>query len=160
MPIRPSFSRRRIVRSERTTGRFYGRSPPMLGALSMGEPDPNARLRERRRQRRRRQIRIRRAVALGALLALGTGIALGARAVGGGHARAAPAEKHASRKGPAKPSRPAAPDELRGGHVTMALASLPGRLDRYLGGPGLDAIEPGVKDADRHVGPGTHYDAR
>src|SRR2546428_301248 len=62
MPIRPSASSRRIVRSERTTGRFCGRRPPMLGALSMGEPDPNPRLRERRRQRRRRRIRIGRVV--------------------------------------------------------------------------------------------------
>jgi hypothetical protein len=133
----------------------------MLGALSMGEPDPNARLRERRRQRRRRQIRIRRAVALGALLALGTGVALGARAVGGGgHPRTAPSEKYASRHAPAEPRRPEAPVTLRGVHVTMALASLPGRLDRYLGLPGLNAIELDVKDEDGHVGPGTYYDAK
>ena len=50
--LAPMISRRRIVRSERTTRRFYGRRPPMLGALSMGEPDTNARLRERRRQTR------------------------------------------------------------------------------------------------------------
>jgi len=127
----------------------------------MGEPDPNARLRERRRQRRRRQIRIRRAVALGALLALGTGVALGARAVGGGgHPRSASAENHASRHAQGKPRRPAAPGALRGVHVTMALASLPGRLDRYLGLPGLNAIELDVKDEDGHVGPGTYYDAK
>jgi hypothetical protein len=134
----------------------------MLGALSMGEPDPNARFRERRKQRRRRQIRIRRAVALGALLALGTGVALGARAVGGGggHVRAAPARKHDVRQAPTRPTRPAMPDRLRGVHVTTALASLPGRLERYLGLPGLNTLELDVKDENGHVGPGTYYNAR
>jgi hypothetical protein len=126
----------------------------MLEPLSMGQADRNARLRERR-LRRRRQIRIRRAVALGVLLALGAGIALGARAVGGGHTTARPPARHAAHKGPGR----VAPDELRGVHVTMALASLPGRLQQYLSIPGLNAIELDVKDENGYVGPGTYYDA-
>src|ERR1051326_5875835 len=99
----------------------------MLEPLSMGQADRNARVRERRR-RRRRQVRIRRTVALGVLLALGAGIALGARAVGGGHKSATPAPTRSHK--PAAHKRPtrAVPEEIRGVHVTMATASLPGRL--------------------------------
>jgi hypothetical protein len=131
----------------------------MLVLLSMGELDREARLRERRR-RRRRQIRIRRTVALGVLLALGAGIALGARAVGGGHKAAAPASSRAHK--PAAHKRPTrvVPDEIRGVHVTMATASLPGRLQQYLSIPGLNAIELDVKDENGDIGPGTYYDAK
>jgi hypothetical protein len=131
----------------------------MLELLSMGEPDREARLRERRR-RRRRQIRIRRTVALGVLLALGAGIALGARAVGGRHKAAtpspSPARKHAAHNRPTR----VVPDEIRGVHVTMATASLPGRLQQYLSTPGLNAIELDVKDENGHVGPGIYYDVK
>ena len=44
------------------------------------------------------------------------------------------------------------PDEIRGVHVTMGLASLPGKLDEYLATPGLNAIELDVKDEDGRVG--------
>ena len=130
----------------------------MLERLLVGEPEHNARLRERRRQRRRRQIRIRRAVALGVLLALGAGIALGARAVGGGD-KAAPAARHV-RRAQHKPAGRVVPEEIRGVHVTMALASLPGRLDEYLSIPGLNAVELDVKDENGHIGPGVYYDAK
>ena len=129
----------------------------MLELLFMGEPDRNARVSERRR-RRRRQIRIRRTVALGVLFALGAGIALGARAVGGGHKKSTSA-RGAARPVAHKPTR-AVPDEIRGVHVTMATASLPGRLQQYLSIPGLNAIELDVKDEDGHIGPGIYYDAK
>jgi hypothetical protein len=129
----------------------------MLVALSMGEPDPSARFRERRRLRRRRQVRLRRSVAVGVLLALGAGVALGARAVGGKHHAAAHASKQARRSAAHRPVRRAVPDEIRGVHVTMALASLPGRLEKYLGLPGLSALELDVKDENGRVGPGTYY---
>jgi len=126
----------------------------MLVALSMGEPDPNARARarERRRARRRRQIRIRRAVALGVLLALGAGVALGARAVSGRHGAAAHPAKEPRKSAARKPAGRVVPAEVRGVHVTMALASLPGRLEQYLGLPGLTAIELDVKDENGRVG--------
>jgi hypothetical protein len=122
----------------------------MLAVLSMGEQDPKARYRERRRQRRRRQVRIRRAVAVGVLLALAAGIALGARAVGGGgkHPAAGAKAEHQSVSGPNAPSMP---KEIRGVHVTMALASLPGRLSHYLATPDLNTIELDVKDEQGRV---------
>jgi hypothetical protein len=122
----------------------------------MAESDPNVRYRERRerRRRRKRQVRIRRAVALGVLFALAAGIALGARAVGGGddgaHSASAVGKREAGRT--REPAVRPVPDEIRGIHVTMDLASLPGKLDRYLELPGLNAIEVDVKDENGHVG--------
>ena len=113
----------------------------------MTEPDSSARQRERRRQRRRRQVRLRRTVAGGVLLALAAGITLGARAVGSHQSAAKPAAA-----GKAKPARREVPDEIRGVHVTMALASLPGKLEEYLALPGLNTIELDVKDEDGRVG--------
>ena len=127
----------------------------MLDGLSMDDLDPNARSRERRRQRRRRQVRRRRAVAIAVLLALAAGITLGARSVGGGtsHDEAA---KTTRRPAPAaKPKAPghvAVPSEIRGVHVTMALASLPGKVREYLSLPGLNALELDVKDENGRVG--------
>jgi hypothetical protein len=118
----------------------------MLVALSMAEQDPSAWYRERRRQLRRRQIRIRRTVAACVLLGLVAGIALGAREVGGGeHATAPTKAEHeaAARRAPA---------EMRGVHVSMALASPPGKLDQYLAIPGLNTIELDVKDENGRVG--------
>jgi hypothetical protein len=125
---------------------------------SVGEPDHNARSQERRR-RRRRQIRIRRTVALAILLALAAGIALGARAVGSGHNAGAPSQLK-RRPVPHKPVQRAVPDEIRGVHVTMALASLPGKVQQYLSIPGLNTIELDVKDENGHIGPGIYYDAK
>jgi hypothetical protein len=112
----------------------------------MEEPHPKARSHELRRQRRRRQVRRRRAVAAGVLLALAAGITLGARAVGGGDG--ATAEPPGAAKGP----HMAVPREIRGVHVTMSLASLPGKLQEYLALPGLNTIELDVKDEDGRVG--------
>src|SRR5215210_869430 len=155
MPMRPSPSRRVIVRSERTTSAILWRS--MLGVLSMADQYPNARLRERRRQRRRRQVRIRRAVALAVLLAIAAGITLGARAVGGDGDSTAKSEPEQAARDTAEPAKPQAgqrqvPDEIRGVHVTMALASLPGKLREYLAMPGLNTIELDVKDENGEVG--------
>src|SRR2546429_1622474 len=106
----------------------------------MDTPDRNAAARERRRARRRRQVRIRRTVAVAVLLALAAGIALGARAVGGGKDASAPAAKSHQPAARAH-ATPPLPDQIRGVHVTMALASLPGKLRQYLVTPGLNAIE-------------------
>jgi hypothetical protein len=53
-----------------------------------------------------------------------------------------------------KPERTPFPTELRGVHITMALASLRGKLDEYLAltGEGLNAIELDVKDENGEVG--------
>jgi hypothetical protein len=126
----------------------------MLVVLSMADSDPNARYRERRRQRRRQQVRLRRTVAGGVLLGLAAGITLGARAVGGGHESASKdsANVPAAAKASQKPTRREVPDEIRGVHVTMALASLPGKLAEYAAMPGLNTIELDVKDENGRVG--------
>ena len=112
------------------------------------EPDVNARARERR-ARRRRQVRVRRAVAGGILLALAAGITLGARAVGSGHQSTASSRQASPAR---EPVTRAAPKEIRGVHVTMGLASLPGKLQHYLAIPGLNAIELDVKDENGRIG--------
>ena len=122
----------------------------------MASLDPNEHFRERRR-RRQRQIRIRRTVAIGILLAAVAGIALGARAVGSGgsaaHQRRAGVQPSKPRhERPALPAHVPAPNEIRGVHVTMALASLPGKLQQYLVIPGLNAVELDVKDENGRVG--------
>src|SRR5438132_1670691 len=117
----------------------------------MGDPDLNDRYGERRR-RRGRQVRIRRAVAIGVLLALGAGIALGARAVSRTHHAAAHPAKQSSRVPPQRSTGRIVPTEIRGVHVTMGLASLRGKLQQYLGIPGLNAIELDVKDENGRVG--------
>jgi hypothetical protein len=118
--------------------------------------DPNDRFRERRRQsivkRRRRRL-----AAVTILLALGAGLGAGATVIGG--------KKHedvystpAIREAPARVKQPAArvawPREVRGVHVTMALAGLEGKIDEYvaLKAYGLNALEVDVKDENGKIG--------
>jgi hypothetical protein len=122
----------------------------------MDAHDRTARLRERRREHRRRQVRRRRAVALAVLLAVVAGITLGARSVGGGGkaattVAAAPAKPTKTEPAVAK-GHVAVPKEIRGVHVTMALASLKGKLQQYLAMPGLNTLELDVKDENGRVG--------
>src|SRR3954453_14856040 len=128
----------------------------MLGG-PLDEHDHTARSRERRRQRRKRQVRRRRAVALAVLLAVVAGITLGARSVGSGGKRAQPVKtaapvKKRKPRGAVTAGHVAVPQEIRGVHVTMALASLRGKLLRYLTTPGLNRIELDVKDENGKVG--------
>lgn len=74
-----------------------------------------------------------------------------AHVAGAGNARAAtttaaPAEP--------KPEPRPYPDEIRGVHVTMALASIPGKIDEYLSltKHGLNALELDIKDENGEVG--------
>jgi hypothetical protein len=63
-----------------------------------------------------------------------------------------PAAKPAAAKKKAQqPGRPGPPAEIRGVHVTMALASLPGKLDEYTETLGLNTIELDVKDENGEV---------
>ncbi len=123
--------------------------------------EPNERFRARRENARRRRRR-RRAVAVGCLLAVITSLAAGARFViqddsarvaGKKPSQAAP--KPAAQQ-PAAPVRTprALPKEVRGIHVTMALASLDGKLEEYLElvDDGLNTIELDVKDENGEVG--------
>jgi hypothetical protein len=120
--------------------------------------DPNERFRSRRRQsRRRRAIRRTGALAVVALAAAGT--TLGARFLTERDARVAGAgggQTPTTQAAPAQPKpqpRPY-PAEIRGVHVTMALASVPGKIDEYLSltKHGLNTLELDVKDENGEVG--------
>jgi hypothetical protein len=115
-------------------------------------PDRNERFHERRREARRR--RRRRQLALVAVLALAAAsVGIGARFLapgessGGADTSATPTEKRE------KPQPRPLPYEMRGVHVTMALASLPGKLNEYfrLTRHGLNTIELDVKDENGEV---------
>jgi hypothetical protein len=118
--------------------------------------EPNERFRARRKAARRRRRR-RRALAFGVLLALTASLAVGAKFVIPGEkaTSAAPAKK-----APAPKPRPvvkqprALPDEVRGIHVTMALASLDGKMAEYLElvDEGMNALELDVKDENGEIG--------
>ncbi|MDQ2984544.1 MAG: putative glycoside hydrolase [Actinomycetota bacterium] len=112
-------------------------------------------MRQRRELKRKQQRR--RRVVLGAILvAFVGGLALGASAGSGGHStkakpkRAVASAKKAKPKGP--PLHAARPKDIRGVHVTMALASLPGKIAQYASISGLNTIELDVKDENGKVG--------
>jgi hypothetical protein len=120
--------------------------------------EPNERFRARREEARRRRRR-RRAAAVGFLLAVTASLAVGARFVIPGEQRPSTAveQEPAVAKPVAKPvvKKPRAlPDEVRGIHVTMALASLDGKLEEYLQlvDEGLNTIELDVKDENGEIG--------
>lgn len=118
------------------------------------ELDLNERFRQRREQARKRRRRQRSVVLAAAILAAAL-VALGATVIGtrgstdGPTAKTGPTEEN---KKPGPIRHTPVPDEVRGVHVTMALASLPGKLDHYLSIPGLTAIEVDVKDENGEVG--------
>jgi hypothetical protein len=117
--------------------------------------DPNARSKLRRAEARRRRHK-QRLVAAGALLAL-----IAAGVIGGVIATHINRHKTVRAAAIAKPSpqprvlqpRPL-PDEVRGVHVTMALAGIPGKLEEYIAmkDRGLNAIELDVKDENGDIG--------
>jgi hypothetical protein len=113
--------------------------------------DPNERFRARRDSVRRRKRRRRAAVA-GILLLVVLALAAGMTLAGKGEQRPA---KGAGQLAAATPGRAAVairprplPVEVRGVHVTGALASLDGKLEEYIGlkKHGLNTIELDVKD--------------
>jgi hypothetical protein len=116
--------------------------------------DPNAQFRERRRRARRNR-RVRRALVAVLLLGAAAVLAVGATRTGGHAPSAAPAATPAPKPAAPKvdPLAPRkAPAEIRGVHVTMALASLPGKLDEYFALEGLNTIELDVKDENGEIG--------
>jgi hypothetical protein len=119
------------------------------------EHDLNERFRQRREEARKRRRRRRRtfllviAVIAAALVALGATV-IGTRATDDGET--ARATTTTEKKKPEPVRRTPLPDEVRGVHVTMALASLPGKLEHYLSIPGLTALELDVKDENGEVG--------
>jgi hypothetical protein len=115
--------------------------------------DPNQRFRARRAAARRRK-RLRRSAVIGALLAAVALLGVGAQFVSTGTNAPAGAPDRASLPVRPAPGPRALPLEIRGVHVTMGLASLPGKLEEYLdlARDGLTALELDVKDEDGHVG--------
>ncbi|HSS74908.1 MAG TPA: putative glycoside hydrolase [Gaiellaceae bacterium] len=118
--------------------------------------DPNNRFRERRRQSNVKRRR-RRFAAVTILLALGAGLGAGATVIGGKKHEAV-SSTPAIREAPARVEQPAGrvawPREVRGVHVTMALAGLEGKIDEYvaLKAYGLNALEVDVKDENGKIG--------
>jgi hypothetical protein len=123
--------------------------------------EPNERFRARREDARRRRRR-RRAVLVGLLLGVTASLAAGARFVIGDEAatnavatKPAPAvTKPKPKPKAALPTPRALPKEVRGIHVTMALASLDGKIEEYLKlvDEGLNTIELDVKDENGEIG--------
>jgi hypothetical protein len=120
--------------------------------------EPNERFRARREAARRRRRR-RRAILVGFLLGVTATMAAGARFVIGDDA--ATNEPAATTKPVAKPTPKVAlpapralPKEVRGIHVTMALASLDGKLAEYLKlvSQGMNTIELDIKDENGEIG--------
>ncbi len=118
--------------------------------------EPNERFRERREAARRRRRR-RRLVLIAVPLAAVASVALGSKTITGseGRAQAEPAARVAAKPKPAALPQPRPlPDEVRGVHVTMALASLDGKLDEYvaLRDEGLNTIQLDIKDENGEIG--------
>jgi hypothetical protein len=107
---------------------------------------------------RRRQVRRRRLTALAILLAATGGLVAGIEIAGGNRAASHVAEPVGSPVKtphvPAGPKLATLPDEIRGVHVTMALASLRGKLEQYIALKkyGLNTIELDVKDENGEIG--------
>jgi hypothetical protein len=114
--------------------------------------DPNDRFRQRRAQSRRRR-RLRRTVAAIALLLAAAAVAVGAGALPerGDETSAEPAVAKRKAAAPPKRTGPPVPEEIRGVHVTMALASLDGKLAEYTRIPGINTIQLDVKDENGEV---------
>ena len=114
--------------------------------------DPNDRFRQRRAQSRRRR-RLRRTVGATALLLAAAAVAVGAGALPdrGDETSAEPAAAKRKAAAPPKRTGPPVPKEIRGVHVTMALASLDGKLAEYTRIPGINTIQLDVKDENGEV---------
>ncbi len=114
--------------------------------------DPNNRFRQRRAQSRRRR-RLRRTVGAIALLLAAAAVAAGAGALPerGDETSAEPAAAKRKAAAPPKRTGPPVPEEIRGVHVTMALASLDGKLAEYTRIPGINTIQLDVKDENGEV---------
>ena len=117
--------------------------------------DPNERFRERRREARKRRA-IRRTGLLAIVALTAAGLTLGARSLTIRDSQSPSAQKPPSETAATEPKpepRPY-PAEMRGVHVTMALASLDGKLEEYLTltRHGLNTLELDVKDENGEVG--------
>ena len=117
--------------------------------------DPNQRFRERRAQARRRR-RYRQLAGLSVLVVLL--LAVAAMAIGATTVirsstnEPSSATAYTEKQKPKQPEPRSLPAEVRGVHVTAALASDPSKIDEYLAVPGLNALQVDVKDENGEVG--------
>jgi hypothetical protein len=114
--------------------------------------EPNERFRERRAAARRRK-RLKRSAAVAAVLVAVLLLGMGAQFVGAEPDDEPVTDLATLAASPSTGPR-TLPIELRGVHVTMGLASLPGKLDEYLDleRDGLTALELDVKDENGEIG--------
>jgi hypothetical protein len=120
--------------------------------------DPNERFRDRRNQSRRRRA-ARRIILVGIVVVAAATVALGMSFLNGrgdepedsSQAAEAAAETKETVTAPPEPSP--LPEEIRGVHVTMSLASLEGKLDEFYSftADGLNTIELDIKDESGEV---------
>jgi len=115
--------------------------------------DPNERFRQRRASARRRK-RLQRGALIAVLLAVVALFGLGAQLVGGSMREPDDASGNVDPSQQEPTGQRLLPVEIRGVHVTMGLASLPGKLQEYvdLERDGLTAIELDIKDEDGEIG--------
>lgn len=115
-------------------------------------PEARRALRARREQRRR-TYRRRRLVALGILIVIAAAVSAMVATLAGGSSEPRKSAANSESK-PAKPQPRARPAEVRGIHVTMSLAAIPGKLDDYvaLRRHGLNTLEVDLKDETGQVG--------
>jgi hypothetical protein len=106
-----------------------------------------------RRLERQRQVRRRRVAALAILAALAVAAIYGLVGLATGASAGAISLTPVSGVAPTSPFRTALPEEVRGLHVTMDLANIPGRLAQYLAltRGGLNTLELDVKDETGEV---------
>jgi hypothetical protein len=120
--------------------------------------DPNERFRERRRSSRKRRS-VRRILVLAVVAIAAAVSALGMTFLDGWGGQRAPVagsqpQPAPGTTAPEEPQQAPLPEEIRGVHVTAALASLEGKLDEYLAlaDQGMTALELDVKDENGEVG--------
>jgi hypothetical protein len=117
--------------------------------------DPNLHYKERRRKARRRRRAQRLAVLTVAVAAAGGTLAFLAIARSEGtqlEKAAVTAKAPATAAKRAKLAPRPAPIEMRGVHVTMALASIPGKVEEYLELDGLNTLQLDIKDENGEIG--------
>jgi hypothetical protein len=115
--------------------------------------DPNARFRERRaRARRRRKLR-RTSFLLALVVSAVVGGVLAVRVFNPSESNPAGVKAAQTSKTTSGPAESKVPAEIRGIHLTMGLASLPGKMDEYaaLRDKGLNTIALDVKDENGAV---------
>ena len=125
------------------------------------ELDPNHRFRLRREHARRRR-RIRQAAILAVVALSAAAVALGARFLDASErtrVERGKAEQPAAAPAPSTPEPRPYPAEVRGVHVTMALASIRGKLDEFMSWTryGMTALQLDVKDENGEVAFGSRY---